>query len=736
MKFHSLLFLFFILFSIQSKGQKTLSIKKVVETIVIDGEINEEAWKNASKADQFQQIYPSDTAIAKTRTEVMMTFDDDFIYVAAICYDDLPEQKYIIQSLKRDFKSNISDNFIIYIDPFNDNVNGFGFGVNPIGVQIEGLIQGGGSFGGLSTTWDNKWFSEVKKYADKWIVEMKIPFKTIRYNSELATWGINFSRNNLKRNENSVWNPVPQQYNAASLAFTGKLDWTEKPKKAGTNVSIIPYVIGSTSKDFESKEKIAKTNIGFDAKIAVTSSLNLDITVNPDFSQVEVDRQITNLSRFSLFFPEKRQFFIENSDLFSQFGFRQIRPFFSRKIGLDNGNVIPIIGGARLSGKLNKNWRIGAMNMQTEGVAETTDDVAVKSQNYSVAALQRRVGKRSSLDAIFVNRQGFNANNIDYTDYNRIIGADFNLRSDNNKWQGRAFYHHAFTNNLNGNDYTHATWLMRNTDKITAHWNHEYVGENYRTDVGFVPRVSQYNTNTGEIVYKSYWRFEPSVDYRFYPKSGVIRNYQIGAHWSEYLDADFNSTETQYDVNFRIRLINQSQISLRAFHNEVLLFFPTDITFSDNNPIDPGRYKFNNAQINYNSSTFKILNYSLSADYGEYYIGKKLTTSANINYRVQPWGIFGLSINQNKIWMPNDYGDASLWLIGPKIELSFTEKVFFTTFIQYNTQVENVNINARFQYRFKPMSDLFIVYTDNYNSPNFAIKNRALVVKLVFWINT
>jgi len=167
----------------------------------------------------------------------------------------------------------------------------------------------------------------------------------------------------------------------------------------------------------------------------------------------------------------------------------------------------------------------------------------------------------------------------------------------------------------------------------------------------------------------------------------------------------------------------------------VLLFFPTDITFSGNNPIDSGRYSFNNARISYNSSSFKIFNYRASIDYGDYYVGQKLTTSANINYRIQPWGIFGLSVNQNKIFMPTDFDDVSLWLVGPKLEFSFTKKVFFTTFIQYNTQIENVNINARFQYRFKPMSDLFIVYTDNYNSPNLAIKNRALVIKLVYWIN-
>lgn len=726
--------LIFAFFSFQLKGQKSLSIQKTTTTITIDGKLDEAIWETANKANNFHQNYPLDTVMSKSKTEVMVTFDDENIYVAAICYDDFPEKEYTIQSLKRDFSFPVSDAFAIFIDPFNDQVNGFSFAVNPLGVQREGLLQQGGNWG-VTTNWDNKWFSEVTRHPDKWIVEMKIPLKSIRYNNDLSTWGINFARNDLKRNETSTWSAVPRQYNVATLAFTGTLNWEEKPKKAGTNISLIPYVIGSGSNDFENNDKTFKANAGFDAKIAVTSSLNLDITVNPDFSQVEVDRQITNLSRFSLFFPEKRQFFIENSDLFSRFGFSQIRPFFSRKIGLDDGNVIPILAGARLSGKLNKNWRIGAMNMQTEGVGETETSAAVNPENFTVAAVQRKVGKRSSIDAIFVNRQGFNHQDINYADYNRIVGADYNLRSANNKWQGKAFYHHSFSPNINTNNYAHATWLMRNTEKVTFHWNHEYVGDNYRADVGFVPRISQYNTTTNEIVHKSYWRFEPSFNYRIYPNSDKIQNHQVGVYYNEYFDVDFNSTELKYNANYKMNFINQSNFSFRAEHNEVLLSFPVDITFSGNAPIDSGRYNFNSLRADYNSSRIKVFNYNIGVDIGEYYIGEKLTTNATINYRIQPWGIFGISINQNKIWMPEGYEDVSLLLIGPKLEFSFTKKVFFTTFIQYNTQVENVNINARFQYRFKPMSDLYIVYTDNYYSPNLSVKNRALVIKLIYWIN-
>ncbi len=711
-----------------------MTIKKARAPIVLDGELNEIDWQTADKGSGFQMNFPTDTLIAKTQTVVSLTYDDDFIYVAAICYDSLPDKKYTVQSLKRDFSFPVSDAFAIFIDPFNDKINGFSFSVNPYGVQREGLLQDGAGRG-VTTSWDNKWYSAVKRYNDKWVVEMKIPFKTIRYNSALKSWGINFARNDLKRNETSVWNPVPQQFNVASLAFTAPLNWVESPKKAGTNVSIIPYAIGSYSRNFEDTTEQSKFNGGFDAKIAVTSSLNLDITVNPDFSQVEVDQQITNLTRFSLSFPERRQFFIENSDLFSQFGFRQIRPFFSRRIGLNSGSAVPIIAGARLSGKINNNWRIGLMNIQTEGVSVKEGEPLIQPENYSVAAVQRKIGKRSTLDAIFVNRQGFENDEISYSNYNRVAGLQYNLRSADSKFQGKTFYNQAFTPNITGDDYTHASWLMVQTRNITIHWNHEYVGKNHIADVGFIPRLSQYNSETGEIVFASYWRLEDSFAYRYFPKGRSVQNIESELKYSEYFNKDFNSTELEIEPSVKLNFNNRTKFKLSFEHNEVTLQFPTDITFTDNLPIASGNYRYNNAEAYFESPSYKTFNFDVSTDYGQYFIGHKLSSTINLNYRFQPYLKLGIRANQNHIMMPTGYRDAELYLIGPKLEFSFTKKLFFTTFVQYNTQVENVNINARLQYRFKPMSDLYIVYTDNYNSPNFAIKNRALVIKLIYWIN-
>jgi hypothetical protein len=710
-----------------SQDKRALQLTTISEEITIDGILNERIWSASSKANQFQQQFPTDSAKAISNTEVMVCSDEANLYIAAICYDSNPDKKYIVQSLKRDFLYEQSDCFTVYLDPFMDQTNGFAFAVSPYGVQAEAAVEFGGAFG-VSDAWDNKWFSEVTILEDRWIVEIKIPFKTIRYDDERLNWGINFARTDLKVNEISVWNKVPVNFSASALAFTGALQWDKKPTPAGTNISFIPYVSVSGAQDFQNDEQNFRPGVGFDAKIALSSSLNLDLTVNPDFSQVDVDDQVTNLSRFSIFYPEKRQFFIENSDLFGRFGFSKIRPFFSRKIGLDNNNQpLTILGGARLSGKLNQNWRIGLMNMQTEGGA------GYNPENYTVAAIQRNVFKTSNLAAIFVNRQGFLNDKINGADYSRVMGLDFNLQSPNGRHQGKLFSH--FSLSPNKSDYSHASWYMYNVRNFTFHWNHEYVGEDYRADVGFVPRIQNYNSETGQYEYKSYWRLEPSFTYRIYSKNKKINYFSPEIYWSEYYDENFNQTETQLSTSFNVNMVDQSSFGITAGYRAIQLLFDTDITFSGNVPHTAGQYYYNDLFAYYESAPSNIFGYSVSVNYGEYYTGHKLTYTGNVSYRIQPKFKASIGFNQNEIWFDTIQNDVSFTLLSPKIEYQFNKKVFFTTFVQYNTQIENINLNARFQYRFKPMSDLFIVYTDNYDSNIFGVKNRALVIKLVWWLN-
>lgn len=352
-------------------------ITKTVSEIKIDGDLSESAWQGLDIAKNFAPHWPQDNVPLKRDTEVRMTFDDKFLYVAAVCHDT---NTHIIQSLKRDGDFWSSDAFALILDPINERTNGFFFGVSVANAQFDDLLTF--QTDDLTGSWDNRWYSKTKVYTNYWTVEMAIPFKTLRYNPEKTTWGMNFHRNDVKNNQFSTWTFIPVNFNGYDLGYTAALHWDTPPPPVKGNAAIIPYLTGDTSHDhLNGKPTSSHLNGGLDAKIAITPSLNLDLTVNPDFSQVEVDQQVTNLTRFGVFFPERRSFFLENSDLFGSYGMESFRPFFSRAIGLDqNAQPLPIIGGARLSGNLDKNWRVGLMSMQT---AAKGDDPAQNFKTFS-----------------------------------------------------------------------------------------------------------------------------------------------------------------------------------------------------------------------------------------------------------------------------------------------------------------------------------------------------------------
>jgi hypothetical protein len=706
-------------------SKKSLDVYNATEEIILDGELKESSWSNAQKLGDFYQQYPYDTAYAKTKTEVFVTYDETALYVAAICYDNNPEKAYVIQSLKRDFSYPISDAFAIYLDPFEDETNGFSFAVNPMGAQREGSLANGGTRG-VGTAWDTKWFSKVKREKDKWVVEMKIPFKSIRFRKNEDTWNINFSRNNLKIYENSTWVPVPRNFNVATLTYTGKLNFETAPIKPKLNMAIIPFVSGTNFTDKEVSPTANKfnTNIGLDAKIAITSSLNLDLTYRPDFSQVEVDAQQINLTRFNLFFPEKRLFFIENSDLFSNFGFRQIRPFFSRRIGLQTD----IIGGARLSGKVGTNWRVGVMTIQTEG-----KDSFANAQNYTVAAVQRQIFKTNNIAAIAINRQRTDNGEIGES-YNRVLGLDYNMYEWDNKLRGKFFYHQAFTPEKKKEQFTHASWVMYNDKKWFGMWNHEYVGKNYNAEVGFVPRNKLSDKLNNKTYNLSYWRLEPEITRRFFPKKGKIVTISPGIYHSSYYDSTFTMTESLIRPYVNFEMNNSSKFGLRFENRFSDIYFPADILSSDTADLLQGEYRYNFTSAFYTSNSYKKLYYDLDFGYGQFYSAKRTNLEAEINYRYQPYGTF--SIGSSADFLETENGKNTRFiLVGAKAELAFTKAIFFSTFVQYNTQLENTNIYSRLQWRFRPMSDFFLVYSDNYNNL-LKNKNKTLSFKLIYWFNT
>ncbi|MEY4930915.1 MAG: hypothetical protein RI909_1639, partial [Bacteroidota bacterium] len=556
---------------------------------------------------------------------------------------------------------------------------------------------------------------------------MAVPFKSIRYKKGITQWGINFSRLDLKTTEKSAWAPVPRQFPTASLAYTGTLMWDEPPPQAGSNISVIPYVLGGSSKNYSNDTPTEyRKEIGADVKVAITSSINLDLTVNPDFSQVDVDRQVTNLERFELFFPERRQFFLENGDLFANFGYATIRPFFSRRIGLG----VPIKYGARLSGKLNKNWRIGAMDMQTGKVEQT----GLPDQNFAVVAVQRRVFARSNIGMIFVNKESLNYTpSTDpaipvYSKFNRNIGLEYNLASSNNTWTGKALFLKSFKPQNTADDFTQAANLTYTTRKWVVSWQHEYVGKNYLAEVGYVP---------DNVPRPGYIKMNPQVGMLFFPKSKHVLSHGPKFNSSLYFNTSLKPTDNEtyvvYGVNFR----KQNVLNTWVANNYVELLRKFDPTNSGKDSLEVGsKHQWQAFGIEYTSKPQSVFTYAFTMRYGGYYAdGKRLNFTTDVGYRFQPYVALGLSSSYNDIRLPNPWGKTTFWLIGPRIDVTMTNKLFFTAFAQYNEQQNNVNLNTRFQWRYRPASDLFIVYTDNYLPETFAVKNRALVIKFTYWWN-
>lgn len=706
--------------AIQAQNKKTpnrddyvIHVQKAQSPLTIDGELDDPDWQSAEVAKDFWRVLPIDTGYADTPTEVMVTYDDRNLYFGVICHER-DQRPNIIESLRRDFVFGANDNFLIFIDTYNDQTNGFSFGASAGGAQWDG-IQADGGF--VSLDWDCKWQSVVKHYDGYWIIEMSIPFRNLQFKAGVDQWGISFSRMDVKNNEKSSWAPIPRQFQTANLAYCGTLQWDAPPPRTKTNFSLIPYVAARTSKDYEQNtSEGVKMDAGIDAKISLTPTLNLDLTVNPDFSQVDVDQQVTNLDRFELFFPERRRFFLENKDLFTGFGKDDIRPFFSRRIGLNN----PVRAGVRLSGKVNEELRVGLLNMQT-GTKN-----GIPAANFTVASVQQRVFARSNIGAFFVNKQ-LTADEADTpaeaNNYNRVFGLDYNLASADNRWTGKFFLHRSFSPGEQEEPFTYSANLVYQTEQWDLEWVYDRIGSDYLAETGFVRRTGLH-------------RFGPSAGYKFYPKSATIANHGPRMMATLIYDPDLKPTDREVWVGYGVQFLNRSEVEISYEKQFIRLLAPFDPTNTRKDTLATGtEYNWSAVELEYQSDARKLFNYNFEMGYGGFFNGDRFSIEGAINYRFQPYGSIAVNISYNNLQFPEPFRDVDFFLIGPKLDLTFTNNLFLTAFIQYNEQTDNINTNIRFQWRYQPVSDLFIVYSDNYYPEPLNIKNRALVAKVSYWFN-
>ncbi len=733
-----LLTVFFLVTTLSVFAQD-LTIKRSTGPIKLDGVLDEDAWLESDSAVNWMQFFPFDTSLAVSQTKAMILYDDEFIYIAGVMQNIESDRQYVTPSLRRDFRGEANDSFSVQFDTFKDHTNGFLFGINPFGVRREALIaDGGGGRGSFGIDWDNKWYGEAKQYDGYWVAEMAIPFKTLRFNEGQNEWYINFYRVDSENAERSTWSPIPRNFSIINMATHRTLKWDQPTKKPGANISVIPYVTAGASKDFESgTPQDNQFGAGFDVKYGITSGLNLDLTVNPDFSQVEVDQQVTNLDRFEIFFPERRQFFLENADLFANSGNRGTRPFFSRRIGVtqdaSTGNNVqnPIPFGARISGKLNNNTRVGLLSMQAGADGEN----GLPSYNYFVGTVQQKVFTRSNVAFMFVNKQTF-ADETEYgsdslSAYNRTLGVDYNLASADNRWNGKFFYHQSIDEIQPDSAFAAGASIDFSTYKWDWRLFSQVVGANYNPEVGFVRR-------------RDIRQLASTVRYRWFPSGGSIQSHgpgfdfdMLGNDTYGFLDWDVNIL---YNINFR----NTAEFSSRLRKEYTYLFNSFDPSGSGGLELgEDTEYKNYVIIAQFRSDARKKVFFNASTRSGQYFNGTRLNLQGSIGYRYQPFGFTSIDFQFNSINLPEPYNSANLYLIGPRFDFTFTKKLFWTTLVQYNSQIENLSLNSRLQWRFKPVSDFFLVYTDNYFAFDDrsgliqigAPKTRSLVFKLTYWLN-
>ena len=710
---------------------KSIKAKYIDTDILIDGNLNESEWNLANESGNFYQFFPTDSLPANQPTNFKILYSDDYIYFGVTAY--ARNNDFVVSSLKRDFGGTSNDNISIILDTFNDESNGYFFGITPYGVKRDGLIsEGGGTINGFNINWDGKWDADAKIYDNYYTVEVRIPFNTLKFIQGQTKWRFRPYRWNIQDNEQSTWVRVPQNLLLSTLAFMGEIEFEKPLGKSKKKISLIPYINTSADKDYVSDKSNQFFESGFDSKISVGNSLNLDLTYNPDFSNVEVDDIITNITRFELRLPEKRQFFLDNSDLFENFGntFNEAKPFFSRRIGLANdkqGNLIQndIIYGLRLSGKLDENWRIGLMNIQT---AEDKDN-EIASNNNSMIAFQRKVGERSNIGAFLVNRETIN--NPSYLGeedkYNRVLGFDYNYISSDDVTRGRFYMHKSYQPfDSKGNLSMQGTVTYQPKGWFIIE-DFVYIDKDFRADLGFVPRVDFFKWGNG-------------IGKFIYPKKGNFNSHEIRLLNINYWKASGDKIRTDSYNSLRWEGIfkNESRLELSITNNYIYLSNPFDPTRKKDATPLPGRvgYKFNGLTTSFRTGSTNLFTYSLGGTFGGFYNGKITSLEAQINYRFQPYTNIGLLLDYNKIRLPKPYSSADIFLATARAEITFNKSLFWNTLIQYTNQGDNLGINSRLQWRFSPLSDIYLVYNDNYfTTDSISPRYRSINLKVTYWLD-
>ncbi len=683
----------------------------------LDGRVDE-FWMTLEPATKFVQQLPQEGMAASEPTEVRIGYTKDAIYFAVICFDSQPSAIVSTQG-RRDGALEQTDAFQILLDTYNDNQNGYIFATTAAGIEYDAQIvhggqtrmiggppragQGGGSgtagaqAGGISSfnlNWDGVWAVKTRITERGWEAEFEIPLRTIRFNSGAnQVWGVNFMRNLRRNNEQSFWSPVPRAFDLQRVSLAGDLRGVEA--RFRRNLQIVPFILGGIQQDYthDPAVKKYKPEVGLDAKYTLTSSLTLDFTLNTDFAQVEVDEEQVNLTRFDLFFPEKRPFFLENSGAFTVGTPQEVEMFFSRRIGIDStGAQIPIVGGVRLSGKQGR-YNIGFLNMQTESVLGVAP-----SNNFTVARLSREFGRRSSVGVLATNKAPtgsraslYHSSQTYALDANIGLGDRFTLFN----YLGRTQ-----TPGRTGNDYAASSSVLYNTDLLRIEGGYIQVGGDFNPEVGFVRRVAYRRPNYGIFA-------SPRLK-----NNRTIRRFWPHHHWDAYYRFDGEQESGFRHSDFRIDFANGGATGLAINENFEQLFRPFEISPGVVLPV--GRYPFNNWSFYGNTDQSARLYGTINYAWGSFYSGHIRTLTLGAGVRSGYKYLLSARYIRNDVELP--VGDFATDLVILQFTYSFTPKSYLQSLIQYNSRSNQVGVNIRYALIRIASTGLYIVYNSRFDT--------------------
>lgn len=693
------------------------SIRHIATEIDADGQLDEPVWDTIEALDGFKNFFPINDGDARYDTEVKLFHDGTFLNVAFIYHDTIASVR--VNSLKRDNYSagfHLSDCVGMIIDPYSNQNRAYFFAINGFGAQLDALVA---NYDDANFSWDAIWESGYQVSGTDKIYEFKIPLSTFSYDENIETWSFQFYTRDAKDRMYTVWNKFERGFLQYDSRFLKPIAIEELQPSQSAKTTLIPAVTSTFNKQLREKEEDFSFIPSLDAQYKITDGMRLDATLNPDFSQVDVDQQVTNLTRFNIVFPERRNFFVENSDMFTTLQLADdINPFFSRFIGAEQD----ILTGLKLSGNVSPNTRIGVLNVQSKkGDAEV-------SQNYTVTSLKQQIGPYFNTTGYFINRQSLNGLEFE-NDYNRVAGLKGNYLSKNRKWSGFAAYSQSWDQETSENREAFSAQNNYNTRTLSFGTGIRKVGENYLADIGFVPRIYNYDALTGQVLRAGYTQLSQSLVYLIYPENqNTIQAYRpVNCSVDAYWDDEGSIYEVNYFYNMALFFANNMSLYINLYYDDIQLKYAFDPLRNDQLVL-PGDYQHSSIRFGYNSDYTRDVYGSVNVQFGSFYGGRRNRYAANIGYRLLP--LLNLEVNyENNTLAFDDLGKDDIHLMGLTTEIFFNNTLNWTTYLQYNEQIDNFNINTRLQWEYEPLSFLYFVFSDNY-SEALQRKNWSLSLKI------